>query len=152
MTTDDAKNRLSPRLLLVLKTGLILSTIGWGISFVFTLLPWHQAVERLTALGATTIIYQPLLAYWLKMSSAVFGCIGLASLVCFRRTERMLETIRLLVPLHLIVGGVLVLAAIENDLDPTVQTSFPYDIAFCFVTAALIGVPLAIQARRTRAT
>lgn len=138
--------------MLAIKTGLAFCTVGWGISFVFTILPWHRAVDRLAAMGATTIIYQPLLAYWLKMSSAVFGCIGLASLVCFRRTERMFETIRLLVPLHLIVGGVLVPAAIENDLDPTVQTSFPYDIAFCFVTAALLGVPLAIHARRTRAT
>lgn len=151
MTTSNLPIGLTPRLMLVLKVGLISSTIGWGIAFVFTVLPWQQAVERLYVMGATPLAYEPLLAYWLKMSSAVFGCIGLASLVCFRRTERMLDTVRLLVPLHLIVGSVLIWAAFENHLDPAVHHSFLFDIAFCFVTAALIGVPLAIQARRMRA-
>ena len=151
MNDSTAPSRIPSGLMLLLKAGLILSTIGWGISFVFTILPWDQAIERLYVMGATTIVYQPLLAYWLKMSSAVFGCIGLASMVCFWRTERMLDTIRLLVPLHLIVGGVLVIAAAENHLDASLHTSFRYDIAFCFTVAALIGIPLAIQAKRTRA-
>lgn len=150
MTDDQGKRTMPPSLLIPLKLGLIFSTFGWGISFAFTVQSWEPAVERLMVLGAGPIAYQPMLGYWLKMASAVFGCIGLASAVCFWRTERMLETIRLLVPLHLIVGVVLVWAAIENHLDPAIHKSFPYDIAFCFSTALLIGVPLAIQSRKTR--
>lgn len=142
---------MTPGLLRTLKAGLFLSAFGWGLSFVFTIEPWNSAVLRLYQMGAETIAYQPLLAYWLKMASAVFGCLGVASAVCFMRTERMIEVIRLLVPLHLIVGITLVSSAVSNKLDPAVHKSFVADISFCFLTAALIGVPLAIQARRKSA-
>ena len=138
--------------MLTLKAGLFLSAFGWGLSFVFTIEPWDRAVLRLYQMGAEQIPYQPLLAYWLKMASAVFGCLGVASAVCFMRTERMIEVIRLLVPLHLIVGITLIGSAMSSKLDPAIHKSFVADITFCFVTAGLIGVPLAIQARRKAAS
>jgi hypothetical protein len=143
---------MTPGLMRLLKAGLFLSAFGWGLSFVFTIEPWNRAVLRLYQMGAEQIPYQPLLAYWLKMASAVFGCLGVASAICFMRTERMIEVIRLLVPLHLVVGITLVCSAASNKLDPAIHKSFVADIAFCFVVAGLIGVPLAIQARRRRAS
>lgn len=139
---------MTPGLLRMLKAGLFLSAFGWGLSFVFTIEPWDHAILRLYRMGADHIAYQPLLAYWLKMASAVFGCLGVASAVCFMRTERMIEVIRLLVPLHLIVGITLISSAVSNKLDPAIHKSFVADISFCFAVAVLIGVPLAIQARR----
>lgn len=108
MNEQSPLQGMTPGLMRVIKLGLFVSTFGWGISFFFTVEPWGMAVDRLYQMGAEPIPYQPLLAYWLKMASAVFGCLGVASAFCFLRPERLIEVIRLLVPLHLIVGATLI--------------------------------------------
>ncbi len=95
-------------------------------------------------MGASEIAYQPMLAYWLKMASAVFGCIGLTSAMAFVWPDRYITIIKLLVPFHLIVGATLIAAACGNQLDPKLHPTFPWDITFCFSVATLIGVPLVI--------
>jgi hypothetical protein len=125
----------------IVRLGLFESALGWGISFVFTIYGWPDAVAKLESMGADPIAYQPLLAYWLKMASAVFGGIGVASALAFLWPDRYEAIIRLLAPFHLALGGVLIAAAVANGLEYGRHPTFVWDITFCFTTAALIGVP-----------
>ena len=138
---------MSPAWLLALRLGLFISTFGWGISFFFTFEPWDQAVARLYEMGATPIEYQPLLGYWLKMASAVFGFLGVVSAICFLWPDRFRSVIVLWVPLHLFVGATLMVAALSNHLERAKHPTFVWDILFCFSVAALIGIPLTIEWR-----
>jgi hypothetical protein len=64
-------------LLRTLQLGLLLSSIGWGISFIFTFTTWNFASDQLFLMGAGRMEYDPLLDYWLRMASDAFGCIGM---------------------------------------------------------------------------
>src|SRR5262245_21909891 len=90
--------------LLILRLGLIISAFGWSISFYFTFHMWPEAVEWLYGMGAGPIDYQPLLGYWLKMASAVFGCIGVVAALAAFRPGRYVAIIHFLAWLHLVVG------------------------------------------------
>jgi hypothetical protein len=135
----------------ILQIGLLFSSMGWGISFYFTFATWDSASDQLYLMGAGTIEYNPLLDYWLRMASAAFGCIGIASiLACFRPTF-FRGLILLLGPFHAFVGAVLVVSAMRNHLNTESHPTFVADITFCFVTAALITLPLVIAyTRRTK--
>lgn len=131
-----------------LQLGLLLSSIGWGISFYFTFAPWDSAAGQLYNMGAESIRYDPLLSYWMRMASAVFGCIGIGSALACARPGAFVGLIRLLGPFHLIVGSVLAVAAFQNQLTPALHPTFVPDITFCFVAGTLIQLPLL----RSRAT
>lgn len=125
-----------------LQTGLLVSAVGWGISFFFTFTPWDVSVEQLKDMGSGPIPYHPLADYWLKMASSVFGCIGIASaLACFR-PQAFASFIRLLGPFHFIIGTTLIIAAMRNGLTPSLHPSFIPDIVFCFLAGTLIQLPL----------
>lgn len=126
----------------MMRAGLLLSAVGWGISFYFTFVPWDDAAALLMQMGAEPIAYQPLLDYWLKMASVTFGCVGLASLLACLWPERCVRFIGGLVPFHIVVGATLIVSARVNQLDRTRHPAFGADITFCFLTAFLIGVPL----------
>ena len=126
----------------IMLAGLMLCAVGWGISFFVAMNPWSDAVQKLYWMGADEIAYQPLLGYWLKMSAAVFGCIGIASALAFHRPDRYQSLIRLLAPFHLFIGFVLIWAAWENQLVPTRHRAYRWDIGFCFAVATLVGGPL----------
>jgi hypothetical protein len=127
-----------------MQLGLLLSSIGWGISFLFTFASWENASEQLFVMGAGRIAYQPLLDYWLRMASAAFGCIGIASALACLRPHSFPGMICLLGPFHLFMGAVLAVSAAQNHLDLEVHPTFVADITFCFLTAILILVPLAV--------
>lgn len=127
-----------------LQLGLLLSSIGWGISFLFTFSSWESASDHLYVMGAGTIEYRPLLDYWLRMASAAFGCIGIASALACVRPLCFQGLIVLLGPFHLFMGIVLAVSAVNNDLNTESHPTFVADITFCFVTAILIVVPLAV--------
>ena len=129
--------------LLVLRLGLLLSAAGWGISFFFTVASWNQATAQLQVMGASPIEYQPLLAYWLRMASAVFGCIGVASAMACARPQRFESLIRLLGPFHAVVGCVLIVAAWQNQLTVRLHPTFVPDIMFCLLSGILIQLPMA---------
>lgn len=130
------------RLLRILRLGLLLSCAGWGISFYFTFASWNRAVDQLYGMGADRIDYQPLLDYWLRMASSAFGCIGIASAIVLIYPRRFFGLILLLGPFHLFVGTVLIISAIQKQLDTQIHHTFVADITFCFVTAILILVPI----------
>jgi hypothetical protein len=101
-------------------------------------------------MGAGMMKYKPLLDYWLRMASATFGCIGVASaLACFRPVFFQ-GLILLLGPLHLFLGVVLTIAAISNHLHTGSHPTFVPDITFCYLTAILIITPLAVTYIRGR--
>ena len=129
----------------VLRLGLLLGSVGWGISFYFTFSPWDSASDQLYLMGAGAIEYRPLLDYWLKMASAAFGCIGIASALACARPALFEGLVWLLGPFHWFMGVVLVASAITNHLNPDLHPTFIADITFCFVTAILITVPLAVK-------
>ena len=131
-----------------LRLGLLTSTIGWGISWSFTFASWRAASAQLYLMGAGTIEYRPLLDYWLRMASSVFGCIGIASLLACARPHAFISLIRLLGPFHLIIGTTLAVAAWNNDLNMKEHPTFVPDVCFCFLTGILIQLPL-LQARRS---
>ena len=131
----------------VLRFGLLVSFVGWGISFYFTFASWPAAAAQLDGMGAGPIEYRPLLDYWLRMASAVFGCVGLASLAAFFQPHAFVGLIRLLGPFHLVIGATLTAAAIRNHLTPDLHPTFLADITFCFLTALLILLPLLRMAR-----
>ena len=130
--------------LLTLQLGLLLSCMGWGISFMFTFSNWDAASDQLYLMGAVNLGYRPILDYWLRMASATFGCIGIASGLACLRPVFFQGLVLLLGPFHVFVGIVLTAAAVSNHLNTNDHTTFVADITFCFVTAILIIVPLAV--------
>ena len=128
--------------LFTLRLGLLLSAIGWGISFFFTFTPWNVAADQLDGMGAGPIPYNPLADYWLKMASSVFGCIGIASAMACARPIFFQSLITLLGPFHFVIGITLVIAAWCNHLDSDLHPTFIPDIVFCFTVGTLIGLPL----------
>jgi hypothetical protein len=131
-----------------LQLGLLLSSIGWGISFLFTFSTWDSASDQLYVMGVGRLEYRPLLDYWLRMASAAFGCIGIASALACVRPLFFQGLIVLLGPFHLFMGIVLAVSAVNNDLNTEAHPTFVPDITFCFVTAILILVPLAVTCFR----
>ena len=125
-----------------LQIGLAVSAVGWGIALFFTFAPWNAAADQLESMGAGFIPYHPLADYWLKMASAVFGCIGLASAIACFRPQRFESFIRLLGPFHFVIGIILAISAYQNGLNPKVHISFVPDIVFCFLAGTLIQLPL----------
>jgi hypothetical protein len=137
-------------LLRTLQLGLLLSSIGWGISFIFTFTTWDFATDQLFLMGAARMEYHPLLDYWLRMASAAFGCIGIASALACIRPRFFQGLIVLLGPFHVFMGIVLATSALNNELNTESHPTFVADITFCFVTAFLIIVPLALTCIRKR--
>lgn len=134
----------------ILRLGLLVSACGWGISFFFTFSSWTSAAKQLYEMGAHEIQYDPLLDYWLRMASATFGCIGIASALACIRPMGFVGLIRLLGPFHFIIGTTLAIAAHRNHLTSALHPTFIPDIVFCFLAASLIQVPLLRESLKQR--
>src|SRR3954464_5236726 len=90
-----------------LRLGLLIGAIGWSVALYFTFAPWSSAADQFYSMGAGQIPYRPMYAYWLRMASSVFGCIGLGCALAFLRPHNYAGFIRLLGPFHLIIGATL---------------------------------------------
>ena len=134
-----------------LRLGLLVSAAGWGISFTFTFASWNAAAGQPAVMGAGWIDYRPLLDYWLRMASCVFGCIGIGSALACLRPKAFTGFIQLLGPFHFVIGITLVAAARHNQLLPSLHPTFIPDITFCFATGTLIQLPL-VKSWRTDGT
>lgn len=141
----------SPARLRTLRLGLALCAAGWGSSFWFLVVSWESAVHQLQIMGLADLPYQPYLSYLLDMAASVFGCIGVAAGLACWRPEPFRGLVAFLVPSHLLVGTVLLLAAFRNHLDPSRYPTIIPDIVFCYVVALLIGVPIFIGRRWSKA-
>ena len=128
--------------LFALRAGLLVAAAGWGISFYFTFASWPAASGQLKAMGGEWIEYRPMLDYWLRMASVVFGLIGVACALSWGRPKAFASLIGLLGPFHLVIGLTLVIAAHRNELNSAIHHSFIPDITFCFLVGTLIQVPL----------
>lgn len=131
---------------ITLQTGLLFSSMAWGISFYFTFANWDSSADQLYFMGAGTIQYKPLLDYWLRVGSATFGCIGIASIMTCFRPSFFRGLILLPGPFHVFIGTVLAVSAFMNKLDTEFHPTFVADITFCFLTATLIILPLIVAA------
>ncbi|BDS07433.1 hypothetical protein NT6N_24730 [Oceaniferula spumae] len=133
----------------ILRLGLIISAVGWGLALAFTFTTWDGAADYMYTMGAGHVEYRPLMDYWLRMASIVMGCIGVASLLAARKPNSYESVIFLLGPFNLIVGVTLLVSAISNDLHPDKHPTFIPDIVFCFLTGSLITLPM-LHARRAK--
>ena len=125
-----------------LRLGLLVSAIGWGLAFSFTFASWRAASCYFFLMGAGNVEYQPLLDYWLRMASSVFGCIGIASALACLFPRAFASFIWLLGPFHFVIGITLAVSAWNNDLTPKLHPTFIPDITFCFLAGILIQLPL----------
>jgi hypothetical protein len=132
----------SKRWLNTLQLGLALSAAGWGISFWFTFASWESATNQMAQMGAGPILADPLMDYWLRMASAAFGCIGIASGIAAAQPAKYESLVRLLAPFHCFMAIVLASSAWMNRLNTDQHISFIPDIIFCSLTAILIQLPL----------
>jgi hypothetical protein len=136
----------------ILRFGLLASACGWGISFIFTFSSWNSAVSQLQDMGASNIQFDPLMDYWLRMASATFGCIGIASALACIRPGSHIGLIRLLGPFHFIVGITLSISAYRLALSPSLHPTFIPDITFCFLAGSMIQIPLIRESMKRRKT
>ena len=131
----------------ILRLGLLISALGWGLALSFTFTPWAVAADYMDTMGAGHVEYRPVMDYWLRMASIVMGCIGAASFLAARKPNSYGSVICLLGPFNFIVGITLLVSALNNDLHPAKHPTFIPDIVFCFLTGCLITFPV-LHARR----
>lgn len=125
----------------ILRVCLLIGAIGWGISVFFTITPWSISMDQLQRMGAKPVAYQPLLDYWLKMASAVFVGIGALFFMAFLQPEKHRQLIPYLGIFSLVMGVVLLIAAISNELNTEQHPTFVADISFCLLVGlGILGI------------
>ena len=127
-----------------LRLGLLISSVGWGISFYFAIVPWEAAAAQLDGMGLGYLEYRPLLDYWLRMAAVAFGCIGIASGLACKYPDKFRGMIQLLGPFHLLMGITLIMAARSNQLDRELHPTFGPDIVFCLLVGILVTGPVVL--------
>ena len=70
------------RILTLLRILLLAGAFGWGISVFGVFLPWATIISQLEGLGAQNITRDPMLNYWLRMTSIAFSFIAVLFLLC----------------------------------------------------------------------
>lgn len=115
-----------------LKILLLLGAIGWGSSIIFVVSSWEFYNNILAAIGASPVPYKPMFDYWLKMASIVFVCFGILFLLAFLNIEKYKAIIPVLGLFSIIIGSVLLFAAISNNLNLNQHLAFVVDVFFCY--------------------
>jgi hypothetical protein len=125
------------RILVLLRIFLLAGGFGWGISLFGVFMPWTVVVSQLEGLGAQKILGDPMLNYWLRMTSVAFTFIGVLFLLCAFNPRKY----AILLPwlgLFMIVEGLALFIyglALKLHLIP-----FVVDASFCIVIGAGIIV------------
>lgn len=119
----------------------ITAAIGWSIPAIGLFVDGETAFDWLSRLAGQTIVYQPMLDYWLRMMAA--ACTGIGFLFAWAAVDRIRTRplARILAIFQLLCGCVLVWWAHALGISPARCAA---DILFCFVTgsgmlAALVG-------------
>lgn len=115
----------------------------WGAAVFGIFLSWDKAAEALQGLGAKPIAYDPMLDYWLRMTSGAFTLIGCGYLVLLWAPQKYRPVIPWAGGLMLVEGVILLVHGLRLSL-PT----FPFfaDTAACL----LDGTAILYLSRSTR--
>jgi hypothetical protein len=117
----------------LLRVFLGFAALAWGVSIFGVFLPWTRAADALRGLGASPIIYDPMLDYWLRMASGAFALVGGLYLVLMLAPEKHKAIIPWFGALMLAEGVVLLVHGVRLSLPPW---PFCADTAACFVAGA----------------
>jgi len=114
----------------LLRLFLGLSALTWGAAGAGVFVGWETAAGAMQGLGAESITYDPMLDYWLRMVSGVFGLIGCWYLILTIWPQRFSAAIPWFGVLMLVEGLVLLVHGLRLGLPP-----FPFygDVSACVV-------------------
>lgn len=117
------------RQLLYLRVFLGFAAFGWGISVVGVFVSWPEASQLLQGLGAKPITYDPMLDYWLRMTSGAFALVGVWYLVMMIWPKKFSAAIPWFGALMIAEGIILLAHGLRLSLSP-----FPFygDVSACF--------------------
>jgi hypothetical protein len=118
------------RSLLLLRILLVCGAVGWEISIFGVLMPWAAVVGQLEGLGAQNISSDPMLNYWLRMTSAAFSFIGVLFLVCAVNPSKYAPVLPWLGLFMIAEGVILFTYGLLLGLGPI---PFVVDSSFCIV-------------------
>ncbi|HEV3340206.1 MAG TPA: hypothetical protein VG125_07605 [Pirellulales bacterium] len=112
-----------------LRVLLVVSALGWGMSFFAALAPWFLVVRWIEAIGGLTSPDHPMIQYWVRMPGAGFGFIGLFYMRLALRPLQRLDWMPFASLLGLVVGTVILVQALILHLP---FARFRIDTLFCF--------------------
>ena len=126
----------------LLYLGLILGAIGWGISFISSILSWETLMKILEYFSFPSLDYHPLLDYGLRLSTVIFGCIGILFLLCAIKINQYLNLIVKLGIFSIFIGTVSLVLVFQNNLLDTYGLIILGDGVFCLLVGGLILLSL----------
>src|SRR5687768_16708427 len=102
----------------------------WGVSVVGVFLSWPAAAQALAGLGAKSMVYDPMLDYWLRMAAGAFALLGGWYLVLMIWPRKFHAAIPWFGAFMLAEGVILLVHGMRLGLPP-----FPFygDTAACLV-------------------
>lgn len=108
---------------------------AWGVTIAGVFLSWPKAVGLLQGLGAQPIAYDPMLDYWLRMVSGVFGLIGCFYIVLMIWPQKFHAAIPWFGGLMLAEGLILLVHGLRLSLPP-----YPFyaDVLGCIIPGGAI--------------
>jgi hypothetical protein len=114
----------------LLRLFLGLAAFGWGISIVGVFVSWPEAAKLLEGFGAKPIAYDPMLDYWLRMTSGAFALVGVWFLAMMIWPQKFSAAIPWFGALMIAEGIILLFHGLRLSLSP-----FPFyaDVSGCFV-------------------
>jgi len=123
------------------------SALAWGVSFYGVFASWSDAEQALQGLGAKSMAYDPMLDYWLRMASGVFGFIGIWYFILLLRPQKFHAAIPWFGVLMMAEGIILLVHGLRLHLPP-----FPFygDVAACLLGGC--GILLLSGAARPKAS
>jgi hypothetical protein len=126
-------NKETTKHILFLRIFLLAGVVGWGISLFGVFMPWAAVVGQLEGLGAQNIGNDPMLNYWLRMTSAAFSFIGILFLLCAINPRKYAVLVPWLGGFMIIEGLVLLFYGLWLSLS---LLPFVVDASFCLVIGA----------------
>jgi hypothetical protein len=129
------------RVVAVLRILLIAAGFGWGISIFGVFLPWHVVGDQLKGLGVLTLPDDPMMNYYLRMTSAAFTAIGVLFLLMALNPLKYALILPFAGYFMTLLSVVLIVYGISLKLGPI---PFYVDAIFCL----LIGLGIIISERQ----
>ena len=119
----------------LLRWSLAVAGLVWGASVFGVFLKWTDAADVLEKLGATTIAYDPMLNYWLRMTAGAFSLIGCWFVVMAIWPVKFRAAIPLFGWFMILEGVILLIHGLKLNLKPL---PFYADCGACLMLGILI--------------